>query len=236
MRIDPVTTIAGGLDRAASAATLPVAGLLFVTYLAVSYGTLGGVFVGLPTAVLSQRWWVLVAVLGGLVSLWMGAGLLTLYGHVVAARTLGPNLPGDRSPFTRRIGRAMASTVALAVLLGPLAVGGTLLAVVPGVAVGTLGAFAVVAIAVEDRSTVDALERAWALGATDRVATVLLGTLLAVGAAIMVVGAILAIAVPVVGGLLRAALLTAVQCALVGIFVEATLRLREIRDFEVRVE
>ncbi|AWB26494.1 hypothetical protein [Halococcoides cellulosivorans] len=236
MRIDPVATITDGLGRSLSASLVPVAGLLFGSYLVASYGTLATILFGLPTTLVSRRWWVAGGVLAILAALWIGTAVVTLYAHVVAARTMGPAVPGDRSPFTRRIGRAMASTVALAVVLAPLALGGTLLAVVPGIAVVTLGAIALVTIAIEDRSAAGALDRAWALAATDRATVAVVATLLAVGVLVGLVGSLLAIAVPFVGGLLRAALLTAVQLALIGVFVEAVVRLREIRDVAVRPE
>ncbi|MFW6436845.1 MAG: hypothetical protein ACOCYZ_04355 [Halococcoides sp.] len=234
MRIDPVATITGGLDRALSASVLPVASLLFGSYLVASYGTLATLLFGLPTALVSRRWWIGGGVLAVLAALWIGTAIATLYAHVVGARTMGPALPDDRSRFTRRIARAMASTVALALVVAPLVVGGTALAVLPGIAVATLGGIALVTIAIEDRSTTDALDRAWALAATDRTAVAVVGLVLAVGVLVGLTGSILAIAVPLVGGLLRAALLTVVQLALVGVFVEVTVRVRKVHDVEVR--
>lgn len=233
MRIDPIATIADGLRRPLSTAVLPVAAIFCVSYLVAAYGTIATVVVGLLAALASRRWWVVVGLCALIAALWLAAAVATLYAHVLTARVLGPAVATDRGPYTRRIGRAMASTIAIAVLGAPFAIGGTMLAVLPGLAVFTIGGLAVVTVAIEDRPAFDAIRRATALASAAPGATALVGALLGVAMVVGLLGSLIAVGIPIVGGVLRAVLLTILQVAVLGVLVETVCRIRAVVDIEV---
>jgi hypothetical protein len=162
------------------------------------------------------------------------AGLALVFGtgvFLVTARLLSrdlstlSSLPGE--PFTRRIGRALLSTLVVGVVLGVAIPLGFALLLVPGLFLAVSFQFAVFVVAVEDAGPVEALRRSWELASGNRwrllALVVLFGVIGAVGG---VVGATLAFVSPSVGQLVSLVVNSALVVLIYGIVADSFVQLR----------
>lgn len=184
----------------------------------------------------------------GLVVLAIGIGLT-----VVAIRLLGRKQPVlgsiPQSVFTRRIGRAYLSAVAVSLilalaLLGSLLVGVALavivpfgvlfllLFIIPSFFVGVSLQFAIFGVAIEDKRTLGALKRSWILTRGSRLRLFVLAIPIALlsGVGSTITSAIL-LADPLTGQLFSVGVYSLFYVFLIGTLVEAFFQLKNRSEY-----
>jgi len=137
--------------------------------------------------------------------------------------TLPPSL------YTRRIGRATLWNLGGGVLVGFSVAIGLVLLVLPGLFLAVCFLFFVFAVGVEDRRTIGALRRSWALSRGNRLKLVVVVILAGIiGAVIGAVGQLFQLASsPVVGELLSNTISSILFVLLYGIVAAAYLQVRD---------
>jgi len=161
----------------------------------------------------------------------LAATLLGVFVVVIATRLFAreshslSTLPGD--VFTRRLGRAFLSVLAVSVIITPFITVGMLL-VIPGLFLAVSFLFAVFVVGVEDAGPVTALRRSWTLsqGNRWRLLALLLGftvltTIVSMGSAV------LSVVDPAVAQLVSVVALSAAAVVLYGVLADAFLQLRD---------
>lgn len=138
------------------------------------------------------------------------------------------------APFTRRIGRAVVSTIGANVVVTVAVTVGLVLLVVPGLFLAVSFVFVVFAVGVEDARAVAALRRSWALASGNRLR--LFALVLVVGVAsgvVSAVGSVFALGDPLVGQVVSLVLSTPVTVLGYGVVADAYVQLRDETDRHV---
>ena len=135
------------------------------------------------------------------------------------------SLPGDL--FTRRIGRAFLSTLAISVVLGVVVPIGFALFLVPGLFLVVSLQFALFAVAVEDTGPIEAFRRSWELASGNRWRLLALVVLFGVAGAISgAAGSLLAFVSPAAGQLASLVINSTLVILMYGIVADSFVQLR----------